>query len=419
MRSLFGRISFLLFVAGGAAWGNAAAQSAEESNARGVELYNANEWVASIEAFERAYVLAPDVPTIRRNLSNAYRSYANALSGEKELSAAIELLENAISVDAENPLPLIQLGSYYLRNGRVAIAILRLEEAIQVDPENVDAHFLLGEAYYRDNDVPHALRQWEWVEEIQPGRKGLAERMEKAYREDSVEYDFAGLSSTHFNISYDREIRPAEVRAVLRILEKAYRDIGRSLGHVYPPEAVHVTLYSAEGFLVTTQVGDHVGALYDGTKIRVPTFDSEGKILDTKELERRLYHEYVHVIVRQIAKDNVPFWFNEGLAEALSHELGQTEWDLLRVAKREKILFGLEELTENQLERLDAHSLNLAYRQSHATLSLLKQRRGIRQITRYLEELATGADPEEALRFVCRYTYKTLELAVADYIGRG
>ncbi len=399
--------------------GAAFAQTAADYNSQGVELYAAKQWAESINTFERGYELAPENPTIRRNLSNAYQAHANQLATDKNFDAAIQQLELAIGVDPEQAQPLIQLGAYYLQKSLVSDAIFRLEEAIELEPKNVEAHFWLGEAYYRDNDVTHALDQWEWVYRVAPDRKGLAEHIEKALREEKVEFDFDALSSAHFNISYNRDIKLKDVRVVLEILETAYREIGRSLGRTFPPTPIQVSLYRAEGFSETTQMGEHVGGLYDGKKIRVPVFDIQGAIIEPSELKRRLYHEYVHVVVHTIAQSNVPWWLNEGLAELLSHELADSALALLRRAKEEDVLFPLAELDDAQLQRLEPESLNLAYRQAHAAVTVLRAARGLPKLVLFLQELADGQPAEASLYYACRFKYTTLELAVAAFIEKG
>lgn len=394
------------------------AQEPSDLNSLGVQRYDAKDWVGAIEAFEQAYELSPGHETVRRNLANAYQASANELASRNDYASAVRQLELAIGVDAQSAHPLIQLGAYYIKEGLINDAIFRLEEAIELSPRNIDAHYLLGEAYYKDNDVSAALDQWEWVYKVDPGREGLKERLESALREEDVEWDFKGKYSRNFNITYNPKFRGRNVHVVLDILESAYRTIGKSLGNAYPPTPIQVSLYSQAEFSESTQMGEHVGALYDGTKIRCPVFDPKGEYIEEEELKRRLWHEYVHVVVRFLTKNNVPWWLNEGLAETLSREINESELDLLRRAKEDNILFSLEELSPGQLDNLEVHSLKLAYRQSHATVAHLKKRFGTLKIALLLRSLGEGEDQETALRYSCRYTLKTLELAVADYIEK-
>lgn len=409
----------LAFVHGVYAAGQLAEQDVAEYNAMGVEAHGAGDWPAAVKAFERAYELDPDNKTIQHNLANTYVSYANEYAENGNIATAIDYVMRAIEIDPDGATPFVQLGAYYLHQGLISDAIFRLEEAIELEPENVDAHFLLGEAYYKDNDVSAALDQWEWVYEVDRDREGLADRLEMALRDEKVEFDFKGQASRNFSLTYTRDLSKREAQDILRILESAYREIGRALGsHAYPPTPIHVTLYSAQGFTETTQLGENVGAVYDGTKIRCPVFDEHGALLPEDELKRRLYHEYVHVVVRHIAKDMVPWWFNEGLAEALSREISGAELALLRDARDNEALFELRELSEQQLRRLDPAQLDLAYRQSHVAVTVIKERYGTRRLGAILLAIGRGEDPEAAIRQIARYSYKTLQLAVADYAAK-
>lgn len=402
--------ALFLSLLGAAAW----AQTASDYNSAGIEHYNAKNWDAAIELFLQGYELSPDNPTIRQNLCNAYRAAADELAKARDLTSAAQLVELAISVDPENPLPLIQLGSYYLQMGHVPDAVFRLEEAVELAPDNVTAHELLGDAYYRDNDVPSALAEWELVAELDPNRKSLEQKLEKAYRENSVEGNFRRSGSRHFEISFPPGTPGRELNKVLTVLERAYRDIGRRF-HVYPPAPIHVILYSAGEFTQATAVGDHVGALYDG-KIRVPGQGNSGEPLSTKEFERRLHHEYVHVVVRAAVGDDVPWWVNEGLAETFSRDADSLDREMLREAVRKDRLFNLDDLEQAQLEKQDPEALRLAYTQAHATVRFLLNQFGQRGLNRMLSALADGFEPEEALKVSYRRTYDLLETEVVAAI---
>ncbi len=396
----------------------AGAQEATRMNALGVERYEQQDWTAAETHFDAALRLEPGNDTVRRNLTNALQAHAAELAKAGDYPSAIAILRRAIQNDPENAMPLVQIGAYALHEGEVREAIFRLEEAIELVPGDADAHYLLGEAYYRDNDVTSALEQWNWVESIDPQRDGLAERLQSARRDQKVEADFEDKDSTHFKVTYSREAEGKLVREVVDILESAYRDVGRELGQTFPPTPIQVSLYTSEGFLEATQMQEHVGAIYDGTKIRCPVIGPDGNPLSSDEMRRRLHHEYVHVVVRHIAREGVPWWFNEGIAEALTLDLSASDRQYLRKARDEGALFSLRDLVEGQLDRLDKDQLFLAYRQSHATVSYLKSRFGTRRLAQFLREIASGADAETAVRRVFRQSYKTLQLATADFIAQ-
>lgn len=391
------------------------AQSAGEYNRTGVEYYERGYWGKAVDAFEQAGNLAPDHPTIRRNLSNARQALANDMARRGDVHGAIEELETAIAEDPDNPRPFAQLGVYFLRLDLIAEAIANLEAAIELDPYFVAAHDLLGDAYYSDNDLPSAVVQWEWVAEVAPDRPGLEDKLAKAYREDAVEYNFRRSGSRHFRVTYAPGAQARDLSRVFRILERAYRAVGQDFGRVFPPAPIQVILYTAEGFSEATQLAEHVGAVYDG-KIRVPLISQSGQIIDDDELERRLTHEYVHVVVRHIAGANVPWWLNEGLAEHLSRDLTDRELSVLRRAKEDGTLFSLADLEPSQLSLRDLRRIQVAYRQSHATVHYLARRFGQRRVNQLLGLLAEGETAETALRRMFNRTYHDLDVEVAASI---
>ncbi len=393
--------------------------SPSDLNAAGVQYYAAREWDDAIESFSAALDLSPENQTVARNLCNAYQAKAAELANggdNASFGAAADLLDAAILADPSNPSPLVQLGSYFIRLDMVRDAVNRLEEAIQLDPQNLDAHDLLGDAYYKDNDLPAALAQWELVYEYQPGRRGLTAKLDKAYGEETVEGRFNSTSSRHFQISFAPRTNRVALGLMLRHAERAYRDIGRRFGGVYPPTPIQIIVYTAEDFRRATGLGEHVAAVYDG-KIRVPLSDKAGRAIPPEELQRRLFHEYTHVVVRHLTEDKVPWWFNEGLAETFSNDLSQNDQIILQNALADGQLIPFAEIEGTQLAQLDLAQLRLAYTQSHAAVQYLWRTYGQRSLVRMMNELAMGIPPEQALRIGYRKNYPQLETDVANSIG--
>ena len=369
--------------------------SAFDLNAKGFECYNQGKWSEAIDWFEKAYDLAPDNPTVRRNLCNAHQSMANMLARRTEFDPAIKHLELAIGIDPRNESPLIQLGAYYLYLGRIREAIAHLEDAIDIAPPNVDAHELLGNAYDKDNDLKSACEQWKWVCEVQPTRPGIRKKLERALRQESVEAKFRPLESRHFKLTSSPDIARDEITRVVTILEHAYNTIGRQFGNVYPSTQVCVTVYKASQFSKATQADKNVGALYDG-KIRIPLLDDKGNVLPDDDLRTRLFHEYTHVLVHYICGRDIAWWINEGLAESLSHEVSPAEITLLARAKASGELLSFAALSENQMDKLPAARLHTAYAQSHFAVDYLIKRYTQSRMNRVLAEIAKGAASADA-----------------------
>lgn len=398
-----------------AAGGTVAAETATDYNELGVEYYRAEDWDQAIDHFRAAYQIAPENETVRRNLCNAYQAAANKRAKAADFVTASDFLLIAISVDPENALPLVQLGSYYLRLHMTEDAVFRLQEAIELDPESVDAHELLGDAYEKSNNLSLALAHWEWVRDVAPERTGVLAKLEKAYREEEVEYNFGEHESRHFRVSFAPGTPIKDVTRVLRTLEAAYRQIGMKLGGVYPPAPINVVVYTSQDFARATLLGEHVGAVYDG-KIRAPIMDTQGNTIPDDELTRRLFHEYTHVVVRYWVAEHVPWWLNEGLAETFSSDETGADWNLLGEAYNQNALFSLADLESAQLTELSADELRLAYAQSHVTVDHLWQRYGPRGMVEMLSLLAELVPYEEALTQVYRSNYQLLERQVANGI---
>jgi len=409
------RVLLLLsaLVLGGLSHAQDVEHSAPEWNALGVEHYSAGDWVNALQCFLQAAALVPDNQTVFRNLSNAYQAYAGQLAEAGDYSTAAQQLEESIKVDSYNPMPRIQLGSYFLRMGLVQDAIARLEEAILLAPENLDAHELLGDAYYQDNDLSAALAQWEFVAEVNPGRAGLQEKLEKGYREDAVEYNFRGLRSRHFEIGHAPETDHGLIRQTLTVLEHAYRDIGRNFGNIFPPTPIQVKVYIADDFARATALGPHVAAIYDGT-IRLPVSDDTGSLITPEELRRLLYHEYTHVVVRYLCREKAPWWLNEGLAETFSDELSPRDVAFLRQAYDNNELIPFDRIQESQVRMASEYDLRLAYRQAHAATRYLWRRYGTQGLVPMMDALAQGIPPEEALLQSYKLNYDRL---LKDVVG--
>ena len=390
----------------------AADVSTVDINNTGVDAYNAGLYDQAISLFEKAYNSDPNSPIVRRNLCNAYQARADQYARNGDLRAAIKLLENAIGVEPDNASPRIQLGAYYLRLNDVDAAIKYLEQAITIKPGDPDAHELLGEAYYRDNDLSSARAQWEYVLEVDPGRTALAERYRKAFREESVETGFDKWRSRHFQVTYPPDV-PPQIRAmVTQILDRAYVDIGRELGGVFPPPPIHAIFYYAGQFSEATLQQSHVGALYDG-KIRAPLTQDNGEWISEPEMRRRLTHEYVHVVVRQAGGPNVPWWVNEGLAEFLSRS--PTPQDEARMSQlfRAGSVPSLRELESVNINALSREDVSMAYLHARAAVEMLWNRFGRGRMTQLLQEISRNKPFEQALQEVYRRNYKILDRDLA------
>jgi hypothetical protein len=111
--------------------------------------------------------------------------------------------------------------------------------------------------------------------------------------------------------------------------------------------------------------------LFDG-KIRLPI----GGLDQVDDRVRALLaHEFMHLIVREMAGDKTPFWLNEGLAELAARELRQIPFENLAEARDNNQLFALAEL-EGSFQKIAPQRVGLAYEQSYSFIRYLIDRFG-------------------------------------------
>ncbi len=117
-------------------------------------------------------------------------------------------------------------------------------------------------------------------------------------------------------------------------------------------------------------------------------------------------HELVHLMVGQKSENNVPRWFNEGLAQLLSGEAQGKPLMPLSQALWAKSLIPLTAI--EQVDRLDQSDAELAYLESfHATEFLINQY-GWNTVRELLTLLGEGLSWENAL-------FRTLEIDHAGF----
>jgi len=173
-------------------------------------------------------------------------------------------------------------------------------------------------------------------------------------------------------------------------LEEAYNWIGSQLDF-YPDERVPVLIYTRQQFRDLTDSPAWSGGLYDG-KIRLPV---GGISAVHDEVKRILYHEYMHVVLRDIVGRNFPLWLNEGLAQAAEAQIVAPPLHLLQPAREKQGLFSLARL-EKSFRDLQGSQALLAYQQSYSVTRFLLDEFGWHLVRDLLFALRDGLPMEQA-----------------------
>lgn len=341
----------------------APAQSVQDLNNRGLDLMKAGNFAAAAESFASARRILPQDANLQRNLALAYNAWGIELAKQAQYDQALDRLQAAREIlpgetliasnitairinwatelmdqkkheEAENQLVLAgqeavtddqrreitrrraynvyTTAEEWLAKGSRERGRQKLTEALDIDPDCIHAQVKLAEMLYEEGDTALAIEYWRAAAAVDAKIPGLAEMLDKATRELSVESDFNQRSTRQFNVAYEGKVNEQAARDAMQILSRALYQIGRDLRYT-SRRPIAVVLYSPEQYRAATEAPGWSSGLYDG-KIRVPLKANGSNEIDRRALTTTLRHELTHAIVIELAGAKVPAWLNEGLA---------------------------------------------------------------------------------------------------------
>jgi len=310
--------------------------------------------------------------------------------------------ENALRNNPQNPAILNFYASLLVKTGNARQAIIYAEQAVEQAPDSADAYAVLGYAQYSADHPKEAIQSWKKSLALRPDAS-IRQVLARAQREKYVESNYSERETGHFVLRYEGAQSSDALRAqILETLESAYQDLAREFGSE-PRSSVSVVLYTNQAFFDVTHARAWVGALNDG-KIRVPL---RGLAEMTPSLARVLRHELAHSFVDQVTMGRCPQWLHEGVAQMLEPRAlngGATLAKLFR-ADREIPLNSLE----TGFSMLSSAQAELAYAESLATVSYIRDRYGMSDVMRILDKLGQGESVESALRSTIHCDYRQLQ----------
>jgi tetratricopeptide (TPR) repeat protein len=297
-----------------------------------------------------------------------------------KLKEALLIIEEIAEERPQDGNVQITLGYVLLRSGDYERAGKVLRAALTTTGERGEIHRLLAEIAAQQGDFPEAFNEIEKTLRLVPQDKETLLLKAKLTKEWQIEEKMDKNWGGNFTVTFEGGGDELG-NTTLAVLEEAYVDLG-SRFQLWPRSKTEVILYGNRDFKSLTNAPDWSGGLYDG-KIRIPVGGLTGM---NDNLRRILYHEYAHVLIRALARNHVPLWLNEGLAQwaagennsHLEQRLAQGE-KLLPFARFEKSFAGLSE-----------KEASLAYAQSLSLTNFLVERFGETQIIEVLNRLGTG-----------------------------
>ncbi len=330
------------------------------NNEKGVEALKFGRYRQAIEYFMRALSSDTDNEAVKNNLSSAYNS----------------------------------LGSSFLRKGEPYNAVDNFERALFYKEDNSYSLISLGRIYYEKNNLEKAIYFLEQAYKINPGIKGLKALLDKARRETAVEDKLTKFESSHFLIVSAGETNVENLANIRITLEQAYSRVGSFLGY-FPKHKTTVVLYPEELYKRATGAKPYWShAVFDG-KIRIPLAK---KIYSKDFLSQIIYHEYAHVIIRDLAGGNCPVWLNEGIACYAEGLVNHRDRSFFTQFISENSFVAFENLPDSYNAMGGVRQANLYYREFYLLASFIADKFSYGAFKDILEELGSGSGISEALR---------------------
>lgn len=287
--------------------------------------------------------------------------------------------------------PLVGLGMAASRAGHDEEAITWLQEALERDAGAARADRLLGQIHERRGNIRTSLRHFEAALRQDPGdvtaREG-ALRLRTAVAFDATLDDLYGR---HFVVKYPAGADRSLAVLTAARLERIYKTVGRLFAY-YPSDPVTVVLYPADQFHAVTASPRWTEGLYDG-RMHLP-LPARSRPID--EFDASLAHEYAHAVVSSMSAGRAPAWLQEGLAQASEAAV--------RPARSRQAPAGapgdplLLQAHAGSFQGAAAGDAAAAYAESHAMVTHLIRRHGMKTMRRFLTALADDRDFDAAFQ---------------------
>ena len=372
------------------------------------ELVKMGEYEKAIEQLKNESNLFPYREDIKHTLAEVHAALGKRQLEQKKFDEAAENFDQARKLFPEK-LDFAVLRGIALYSGkRFDEAAIVLEQTRNLTEDSVVILFYLGRIRYDTGNLPDAIDAWDKALKLDPTNKAIAGLLDKARRELPAESHMKKESGSKFIISYDEGSKSDIADEVLDVLDTAYNRVGSDLYH-YPTVTVPVILYTRKEYRIATNSPEWSGGQYDG-KIRLP-IGGLSKI--TPVLRGVLAHEYTHVVVGELTRNNCPGWLNEGLAEVE----GRKEYDpplaMLEAAAQSSTFLPFSSL-EKSWASVGTKDVALAYQQSYSIARFMISSYGWHKIREILVNLGDGMSIDESITQALRdynLNYKEIILA--------
>ncbi len=159
-------------------------------NNYGIGLLDAQQYAASVSAFEHVAQMRPDYADAPTNIGITYIQW-------EKYNDAVPYLEKSLSLAKDNARALYYLALVQRNQGKVDEAIANLQKVAAKFPESRDAHRELGFSFYQEHKYDLAVAQYELVQSIDPDDLAAHYNLAILYRRMGMK-DKAGVEAAAF-----------------------------------------------------------------------------------------------------------------------------------------------------------------------------------------------------------------------------
>ena len=371
---------------------------------------NSKNYSRAVKAFEEAYEKDRGNKVIKQNLITAYNALANSCADKNSWEKAVRYAKKAYDLDRSNNVLSENLSVFYtnyayvkMKSSSYSSAKLNLKKALNYNKNNWAAYVALGRIAYDEGDIAKTVKYWEKAVSLNPELSQIQQQLVSLKKEQEFGDDFKDKRYGYFEVKYEGYKKEKVARKVINFLDKAYDEVGSDFRY-YPRQTIPVIIYTKDQFKDMTGSPDWIGGSFDGI-IRVNAFEGAS-------LKRILYHEYTHALLYRKTGNNLPVWFNEGLAqyeEPGGDKIQKNDIDYIKQCAKDGNLIPLSELDQAFFDRLNRERLHLAYVEAKLLVNYMDQRYYFHRIRFILEELSKGKTMDEALEKVLHIDSKELE----------
>lgn len=348
--------------------------------------------------------LRPDDGSAKGALAGVLNSRALDEARSGDFDNAIGMLREAATL-SDNIVIVKNLAAMLSRRGDLESAA----EALETVADDTDARAYLKRIYRQIGKDRHARGDMAGAAEflgkaldLDPADAEIKRELARAEGERSGEESMGTRDGSRFLVKFDGGENAVAGHLIVLLLEEAYIKVGSDLD-LRPAGKVEALLYTRERFRDITRSPSWAGAIYDG-RIKIPAGGITGK---TAELEKVLFHEYTHAVVRDAAKGRAPVWLNEGIAQ---YEEGRRSSEYSRVLAE---IAGAGKVRLSSLEGsfmgLKPEQAQIAYLLSLSATEYIIREFGFFSVRNILENLGNGMGMDEAISAALGMSYADLE----------